>query len=222
MRKSLVLGALAAVASVATLSSAFANVVKGTGYETTPALSGDATPASFAAAAAAAGPGVTFSAPSDPLNFNSNGSTDYTLGSFLATGDASPITYFGGAKATDTLDNTLFQFVGTVSVTSGEKFTFSHDDGLTFSIGSDLVVNAPGPTSAVTTTGTYTGPSGNEPFVLTYAETDGAPAVLNVDLPLTSSVPEPSTWAMMIIGFAGLGFARYRQASKARVIVSSS
>jgi hypothetical protein len=31
-----------------------------------------------------------------------------------------------------------------------------------------------------------------------------------------SVVPEPSTWAMMLLGFAGLGFAAYRQARKAR------
>ena len=29
-------------------------------------------------------------------------------------------------------------------------------------------------------------------------------------------VPEPSTWAMMLLGFAGLGFVGYRQARKAR------
>ena len=29
-------------------------------------------------------------------------------------------------------------------------------------------------------------------------------------------VPEPSTWAMMLLGFAGLGFAGYRRGSKAR------
>ena len=28
------------------------------------------------------------------------------------------------------------------------------------------------------------------------------------------SVPEPSTWAMMLIGFAGLGYAGWRQRSK--------
>ncbi len=33
------------------------------------------------------------------------------------------------------------------------------------------------------------------------------------------AVPEPSTWAMMIVGFAGLGFAGYKQA-KRRVIVA--
>jgi hypothetical protein len=31
---------------------------------------------------------------------------------------------------------------------------------------------------------------------------------------VTSSVPEPSTWAMMILGFAGVGFMAYRRKSK--------
>jgi hypothetical protein len=30
------------------------------------------------------------------------------------------------------------------------------------------------------------------------------------------SVPEPSTWVMMLIGFAGLGYAGWRQRSKLR------
>jgi hypothetical protein len=29
--------------------------------------------------------------------------------------------------------------------------------------------------------------------------------------PVATSVPEPSTWAMMLLGFAGLGFAAYRR-----------
>jgi hypothetical protein len=32
--------------------------------------------------------------------------------------------------------------------------------------------------------------------------------------PITPSVPEPSTWAMMILGFAGIGFMAYRRKSK--------
>jgi hypothetical protein len=31
---------------------------------------------------------------------------------------------------------------------------------------------------------------------------------------MTSPVPEPSTWAMMLLGFAGLGFMAYRRKSK--------
>jgi hypothetical protein len=54
----------------------------------------------------------------------------------------------------------------------------------------------------------------------------GDPPMLNLELPAganvttvsafdnftTPTVPEPSTWAMMLIGFAGLGFAGYRRA----------
>ncbi|SHK60939.1 PEP-CTERM protein-sorting domain-containing protein [Bradyrhizobium lablabi] len=35
-----------------------------------------------------------------------------------------------------------------------------------------------------------------------------------------SAVPEPSTWAMMILGFAGLGFMAYRRKSKAALMVA--
>jgi hypothetical protein len=31
---------------------------------------------------------------------------------------------------------------------------------------------------------------------------------------VTPAVPEPSTWAMMILGFAGIGFMAYRRKSK--------
>jgi hypothetical protein len=31
---------------------------------------------------------------------------------------------------------------------------------------------------------------------------------------LASTVPEPPTWAMMLLGFAGLGFAGYRASRK--------
>jgi hypothetical protein len=30
----------------------------------------------------------------------------------------------------------------------------------------------------------------------------------------TASVPEPSTWAMMLLGFAGIGFMAYRRKAK--------
>jgi PEP-CTERM motif len=37
---------------------------------------------------------------------------------------------------------------------------------------------------------------------------------------VTVTVPEPSTWAMMVLGFAGLGFAGYRRSSKAACIAA--
>ncbi len=35
-----------------------------------------------------------------------------------------------------------------------------------------------------------------------------------------ASTPEPSTWAMMLLGFAGLGFAGYRKSRKAAAIAA--
>jgi hypothetical protein len=37
-----------------------------------------------------------------------------------------------------------------------------------------------------------------------------------------SSVPEPSTWAMMLVGFAGLGFAGFRKGRGARTALSAA
>jgi PEP-CTERM motif len=36
----------------------------------------------------------------------------------------------------------------------------------------------------------------------------------DVPLNVTAAVPEPSTWAMMILGFAGVGFLAYRRKAK--------
>ncbi|HWY80433.1 MAG TPA: PEPxxWA-CTERM sorting domain-containing protein, partial [Roseiarcus sp.] len=43
---------------------------------------------------------------------------------------------------------------------------------------------------------------------------DGA-AGFGFDLAVGGAVPEPSTWAMMLVGFAGLGFAGYRSTQRA-------
>jgi hypothetical protein len=48
--------------------------------------------------------------------------------------------------------------------------------------------------------------------VVNYAQNGGNPSGLNVQF-LTAAVPEPSTWAMMILGFLGVGFVAYRRKS---------
>ncbi len=40
--------------------------------------------------------------------------------------------------------------------------------------------------------------------------------------PVTGGVPETSTWAMMLLGFAGLGFAGYRKATHGRVALAQA
>ena len=36
----------------------------------------------------------------------------------------------------------------------------------------------------------------------------------------TGGTHEPSTWAMMVLGFVGLGYATYRRGSKARALAA--
>ena len=50
--------------------------------------------------------------------------------------------------------------------------------------------------------------------------TGGSAPTFNAAFSLSGAVvPEPSTWAMMLLGFAGLGFAGYRQARKGRQVL---
>jgi hypothetical protein len=43
---------------------------------------------------------------------------------------------------------------------------------------------------------------------------EGATSHLYITADFTAAVPEPSTWAMMILGFGGIGFMAYRRRSK--------
>jgi hypothetical protein len=47
----------------------------------------------------------------------------------------------------------------------------------------------------------------------------GAPfvALTSFSVTVVESVPEAATWAMMLSGFAGLGFLGYRRSIKARI-----
>jgi hypothetical protein len=62
---------------------------------------------------------------------------------------------------------------------------------------------------------TFTGKhiSGTNTLEIFYADREQTGAFLSVDasVTLTGAVPEPSTWAMMILGFCGLGFMAYRK-----------
>ena len=165
---------------------------------------------------------VTFTVPSpsnpactgafagDTLCFQSGGA--YTLGEFLSSGGATVLT--GSGNLGDSLDNSVFEFTGTVSVTNGEQFQAGHDDGLQLQIGSILVIDAPGPTSFTTTPATYTGPTGTFSFDLVYGECCGAPADLGIALPFESSVPEPLTLSLFGAGLAGAAAMRRRRKIK--------
>jgi hypothetical protein len=204
----LAVSGLALVAALAFSGVANANVLTGKAWNVSDSVAQNAIPGNVPLTA----PDYTFSVQGDPLNLSSG--PLYTVGEFIASGGGTLLTGDG----THTLEDTLFEFTGNVSVTTGMSFTAGHDDGLTLTIGGLSVISEPGPTSFVDTTRTYTGPSGTLPFQLVYGECCGAPADMAISLPLnTPGTPELSTWAMMAVGFAGLGLVG-RRASRKRVL----
>lgn len=198
---------VAVVLTAAAAGAQAVNVVNGSLWHVSEAISNDAIPANVPPTT----PDVTFSVDS-PFNFNA---TNATVGAWLASGSAFGITENTGGTLASLMDNgtqgTLLSFNGLVTVTSGQMFTVTHDDGLTLIIGgTDLGFN-PGPTSPTTSTATYGGPSGTFAFQLVYGECCGGPAVLQVDLPFTAQVPEPESYALMLAGLAAVGFVGRRR-----------
>jgi PEP-CTERM motif len=150
---------------------------------------------------------------------------DIGLTSFLTHGPGGPngdtLTYqTGGSHAPDSINNDLFQFTGSTTLTNG-SYNFAHDDGLILYLTgngliNDAAINAGGPTSAENTAFTVCASgcdvmAGTYAFTLDYAEVDGAPAELVTSLPLTgppiSSTPEPTSIFLLGTGLLGLAGA---------------
>ena len=155
-------------------------------------------------------PDVTFDVAS-PFDFDK---TSATVTDWLGSSSAFNIVENTAGTLASLMDGggvgTIVNFLGSVSVTNGQQFTVTHDDGLSLIIGSTLVISAPGPTSPTTGTYTYTGATGTFPFQLVYSECCGGPAVLQVDLPL-SAVPLPGALPLFAGGLGLLGFLARRR-----------
>jgi hypothetical protein len=155
-------------------------------------------------------PDVTFDVNS-PMNFFGS---NVTVGTWLSNGSAFNIVENTAGTLASLMDNgvvgTLLNFTGFVTVTTGQQFTVTHDDGLSLIIGGLNLGFNPGPTAPITSVATYTGPSGNFPFQLVYTECCGGPAVLQVDLPFTNTpVPDPgSSLTLLGMGIAGLALRK--------------
>ncbi|MGH9449772.1 MAG: hypothetical protein ACRD11_04445 [Terriglobia bacterium] len=142
------------------------------------------------------------------------GSTSYTVGSFLSTGNpaATNIVQNTSGALANTLNNTLFEFTATgVDITNGEQFLVEHDDGASFYVngGSALAGISAGPTAPASSTVTYSGPTvTNATLVMVYGECCGAPAVFATNLPSGGGptlTPEPSAFLLWGTGLGLLG-----------------
>jgi hypothetical protein len=92
-------------------------------------------------------------------------------------------------------------------------FTVGSDDDAFVYVNGILVGQNPGIHGLSDVTFAATGLAGVNTLEIFYADRERVAAHLDVsaDVTLTAGVPEPSTWAMMILGFAGIGFMGYRR-----------
>jgi hypothetical protein len=153
---------------------------------------------------------------------NYNDASSNTIGGFFASDSpSSPTPSTCNSSCANTVLSlanfahaTVIEFTFTVA-TAG-TFTAIHDDGISlFLAGTEnstnsndlLALSAASPTTAENSSVNI----GAGTYDLWYAEVNGLPATLQASF--TAAVPEPSTWGMMLLGFAGLGFA-FRQSRR--------
>jgi len=196
----------------------------GIGIEVTNTQAQNASLANFNALNVSGTPMVTFSA--SALDFSSYGnlsntgnySLDSTVLSFLnSLGKASGLTFSSGMASGASVNGILFEFTGNALFTSGQSYNVTHDDGVDFWVGGAEILNAPGPTGAVTSHYTYSGPTGIQHFTFVYGECCDGSAVFETTVVPANSIPEPASLLLVggVLLAAGIAFRR-RLAQKPR------
>jgi hypothetical protein len=216
-----------------TLTATFFQVLNGTGG---PDFGGSGTP--VVALGSGLGPnglpivtgGVSDIGPSNQLTWWSPALNT----AVIPTGTGSITLPFSGnmfpTNSNGTSDSAAFEtaiFLGTFNGGTGRasvNFTVGSDDDSFVYLNGVLIGQNPGIHGVTNVQFNGTDIAGTNTLEIFYADREGPGAFLSVDasVPLTgvSAVPETSTWAMMILGFCGVGFMAYRRKSKPALMVA--
>ncbi|MGH6702456.1 MAG: PEPxxWA-CTERM sorting domain-containing protein, partial [Bradyrhizobium sp.] len=105
----------------------------------------------------------------------------------------------------------------TLAAAGTVNFLLGSDDDAFVYINGVLVGQNPGIHGISDVDFSTTGNEGVNTIEVFYADREQTQAHLDLsaDVAFTASVPEPSTWTMMILGFFGVGFAAYRRKGQA-------
>ena len=127
----------------------------------------------------------------------------YSANTGATAGSTADIAWTYSVSGTPSLTDAFAAFAGTVSGTGTQSLNEVLSNGTTLSLN-----------SAGSTTATFS-PVGSLSVIKDQNDFAGAAgsatsSVLQNAFSVTSVVPEPSTWAMMLLGFAGLGYAGFR------------
>ena len=175
------------------------------------------------------GPNDTFSDRYNPADYRAINNFDnwtFTGGAYLATnGATNGAAYTDGAVLLN--ENGLTSASLTLTnLTAGQQYILSfnvYGDNRPASLGFNpnwtIYVNGADFDGVDHNAGTFAGypfqtsfiATGNDTFTLTQFSAQQASPIFD-DFAI-AAVPEPSTWAMMILGFAGVGFLAYRRRS---------
>jgi hypothetical protein len=141
----------------------------------------------------------------------------------MSTGSGTVTLPFSGnmfpPNSTGTSDSAAFEtaiLLGTFNGGTGGasvNFTVGSDDDSFVYLNGVLIGENPGIHGVTDVQFDGTDIAGTNTLEIFYADREASGAFLSVDasVPLTGAVPEPSTWAMMILGFCGIGFMAYRR-----------
>jgi len=125
-------------------------------------------------------------------------------------------------EGTGANDDSAFQtaiFFATLDVgAGGGSITFGGDDEMFLAL-NGVVVDEVGGVHPYGATTTYDVGPGIYSMEIFYADRHVVAAYADIQLAgaITTSVPEPGTWALMLIGFAGLGYAAHNRGRNDRL-----